>query len=215
MQRDGPGLGVEMKTSGWVISNRSTTATSRYAADYSMDPRLVGVGYDGPLHLNVGSGVNPIPSAKNVDIQAMPGANEHWDFREPWPHPDNSFDKVTLFHCLEHVTPTQALAVAREAFRVLHPKGLLIAEVPDLDGMVRELSQGNYGMLVGPLYGGYDAPMDAHLFGYTASSLALLCHLAGFIRLVTGPGKDYHAPQMPTIRVEAVKVEPRNLEVKA
>lgn len=184
----------------------------RFLVDCGMDRRLRQVATEGTEILNVGCGVNPIPAAVNIDIQEFPGVDAAFDFTQPWPLADCSFDKVTMFHCLEHVPPAMALTVVREACRVLRWNGLFIAEVPDIDGLCRELVQGNYGMMSGAIFGGWDAPPDSHKFGYTASSLGLLCHLAGFIRLLTKPGTDYHAQQMPTVRVEAVKVPTRQLK---
>ena len=195
-----------------VLANRRGSFVSpRFEVNYALDPRLYRVGVDGPELLNVGSGVNPIPAAVNVDLQPFDGVDLTFDFTKPWPLKTTSYDKITMFHCLEHVPPRQALDVVTEAFRVLRWSGVFIAEVPDIDGLCRELVAGNYGMQIGAIFGGYDAPEDAHKFGYTASSLALLCHLAGFIRVLTKPGLDYHAAQMPTVRVEAVKVQSRAL----
>lgn len=182
----------------------------RSPVDITMDPRLQYIGYDGPSHLNIGSGVNPIPGATNVDIQPFLGVNLTFDFREPWPINDAAYDKVTMFECLEHTDPWRAFGAVKEAFRVLKVAGVFIVEVPDIDGMCQELLNGNYGMLTGGIYGGYENPADGHFFGYTKSSLALMCHLAGFIRVVSGPGKDYHRVQIPTLRVEAVKVSKRD-----
>src|SRR5262245_43177127 len=45
--------------------------------------------------------------------------------------PNQSFDIVTLFHVMEHVTnPRSVLA---ETFRILKPKGSLILQVPNID----------------------------------------------------------------------------------
>ena len=212
MENEAPvSLTAEINQHKARIYRRALSLKSQFPVDADMSPRLDRVGVGGPDHLNVGSGVNPIPGAFNVDIQKFQGVDVCFDFAQPWPLDDETWDKVTLFHCLEHVPPLKALEIVKEAYRVLRPEGLLIVEVPDIEGMCREVVAGNYGMLVGPLYGGYDAPFDAHRFGYTTSSLALLCHLGGFVRLLTGAGTDYHSAQMPTIRCEAVKIPPRAL----
>lgn len=192
-----------------VALQRGQTHTAKLPAKSTMTSRLTYIGFDGPTHLNLGSGVNPLPGAVNVDLQPFVGVDLTFDFREPWPLGDETYDKVTMFHCLEHVPVEQALRVVQEAYRVLRYSGVLIAEVPDIDGMARELIAGNYGMLQGAIYGGNDDPRDGHYFGYTTSSLALLAHLGGFVRVWTGPGTDYHAHQLPTIRVEAAKVQRR------
>jgi predicted SAM-dependent methyltransferase len=187
---------------------------AQFPVDITVDPRLTYNAVDGPEILNLGSGVNPIPAAVNVDVQNFPGVDLTFDFTQfPWPIADHAYDKVTLFHCLEHVPPLVALDVLKEARRVMRDLGHLIVEVPDIYRMCQNVVNGDYGMLIGALYGGHDAPQDAHRFGYTESSLALLCHLAGFPRVVTKPGTDYHAVQMPTLRVEAVKLPHRDTVV--
>lgn len=183
-----------------------------WPVDYSMDPRLTFIGYDGPDHLNIASGVNPIPGAVNVDLQAFGAVQLTFDFRKPWPIEDATYDKVTMFECLEHVSPVEAFAAVCEARRVLRPNGLLIIETPDIVKCCQAVLDGNVGVIGGGMFGGWDAPPDHHLYGYTTHSLALLCHVAGFLRLVTGPGKDYHAVQIPTVRVEAVKSATRDLK---
>lgn len=188
----------------------ATLQGPRFPVSIDLDERLRFNGVSGPECLNIGSGVNPIPGAVNVDLQKFPGVDLTFDFTQPWPLEDTSYDKVTMFHCLEHVPPLVAFAVLKEAHRVLRANGVLIAEVPDIVGMCRNVVNGDFGMLIGGIYGGYDNPVDAHKFGYTESSLALLCHLAGFMRLVTKPGSDYHSFQLPTIRVEAVRLADRN-----
>ncbi len=176
-----------------------------FPVDVSRDPRLQYIAYDGPEILNIGSGVNPIPGAVNVDLREGLGANLQFDILEPWPLDDKRFDKVVMFQVLEHVTPTQSLPVVKEAYRVLRPNGLLIVETPDMRGMCREWLDGNVGVMVGGIFGGYGHPTAAHRYGWTADALGLLVILAGFERFVTGPGKDYHAGQISTVRVEAVK----------
>lgn len=191
----------------YFIDGRGYSAP--FPVETDVNPRLQYIGVDGPVTLNIGSGVNPIPGAINCDLQPFPGVNKIFDFTQPWPADPACVDKVTMFQCLEHVPPLIAFEVVKEAYRVLRPTGVLIVEVPDMRGMCQEYLNGNAGMLVGAIFGGYDHPADAHRYGYTADSLALLCHLAGFGRVYTGPGTDYHAGQIPTLRIEAVKLLPR------
>lgn len=181
-----------------------------WPVDTTMDARLTYNGMDAPECLNIGSGVNPLPGAVNVDLQAFEGVDLTFDFTQPWPIADTSYDKVTMFHSLEHAPPLVAFQMLKEAHRVLRGMGVIIIEVPDIVGMCQAVVDGDFGMLIGGIYGGYDQPQDGHFFGYTKSSLAMMCHLAGFLRLVTKPGTDYHAVQIPTIRCEAVKVPTRD-----
>ena len=176
----------------------------RFPLDYRMDPRLELVSYEGPNVLNVGAGINPIHGAVNADSVQKPGIDVVMDVTQAWPFPDGIFDKVLAFHIIEHIEAEQALHFFREAYRVLRPAALLIVECPDIVGLARELLDGNYAALR-YIYSHNRAPGDMHRWGYDASSLAALATACGFQRTLTKRGTDYHAVQMSTVRLEAVR----------
>jgi SAM-dependent methyltransferase len=82
--------------------------------------------------------------------------------------PDASFDLVTMWHVLEHLTnPLAALVQIR---RVLRPGGRLVLEVP------------NFGSLWSRVFGRFWFPLELpfHLFHFSAASIRELLTAAGF-----------------------------------
>jgi 2-polyprenyl-3-methyl-5-hydroxy-6-metoxy-1,4-benzoquinol methylase len=81
---------------------------------------------------------------------------------------DDSFDIVTLFHVMEHVTnPRQVLA---EVERILKPSGRLVIQVPNIGSWQYRL--------FGATWYGLDIPR--HVIDYSATSMQQLLNRAGF-----------------------------------
>jgi len=81
------------------------------------------------------------------------------------PFPDHSFDVVTMWHVLEHLTDPKA--VLRRLFELLRPDGVLVIEVPNLNCLVRK---------------SYQVPLtvNLHLYHFSATTLSSLVAAAGF-----------------------------------
>lgn len=99
--------------------------------------------------------------------------------------PENSFDVVRLAHVLEHVpSPLETVRAIRE---ILRPGGALVVMVPN------KASLG--AALFGPDWYPIQAP--AHLWHFSADSLAALLHRAGFVvessECLTWGGCLYHS----------------------
>ena len=74
-------------------------------------------------------------------------------------YPDNNFDVVTLWHCLEHIQGSRALLTTLQ--RILKKNGLLIIEVPLFSSWQAKLSGGKWFHL--------DAPR--HFYHFSTKSL--------------------------------------------
>jgi 2-polyprenyl-3-methyl-5-hydroxy-6-metoxy-1,4-benzoquinol methylase len=81
---------------------------------------------------------------------------------------DASFDMITLFHVLEHVTdPHEMMA---QVHRLLTPGGRIVLQVPNIDSWQRKI--------FGPYWYGLDIPR--HVINYSPSAMFKLLRTAGF-----------------------------------
>jgi len=82
--------------------------------------------------------------------------------------PDQSFDVVTLFHVMEHVTnPREVLA---EVFRILRPGGAIVLQVPNIDSWQFKLFGGKW----------YGLDIPRHVIDYSKDAILKLLADAGF-----------------------------------
>ncbi len=102
--------------------------------------------------------------------------------------PEDSFQAVTMFYVLEHLSdPLAALVRIR---RVLKRKGSLILRIPHTTPIVRLLS------LLGITNNLYDTPF--HLYDFSPQTATLLLEKAGFCGIRVTPG----SPTLPERSVE-------------
>jgi 2-polyprenyl-3-methyl-5-hydroxy-6-metoxy-1,4-benzoquinol methylase len=89
--------------------------------------------------------------------------------------PDRSFDVVTLFHVMEHVTnPRQLLA---EVSRILKPDGVIVLQVPNIDSWQFRVFRGRW----------YGLDIPRHVIDYSQGSIWKLLTDSGFL-----PGRTKH-----------------------
>lgn len=97
-----------------------------------------------------------------IPVQAGPAETEmqHWS--------DNTFDVVTIWHVLEHLS--DPLLVVKEIYRVLKPGGTLLLEAP------------NYGSFWSALFGRFWFALEVpyHLYHFQPATLERLLRQAGF-----------------------------------
>jgi len=176
-----------------------------YPLNPMMDRRLLRIGYDGSRILNLGAGINPIEGATNHDLYPKAGIQLTFSVTDiPWPISDGEYEKVLAFHLIEHIPIENLNSFFQEVKRVLVPGGVFIAETPDIGMLCKEYLSGNMNALRF-IYSRATPPGDAHVWGHTAESLATLAYANGFAFALTKPGTDYHADQMGTVRLEAVR----------
>jgi len=80
----------------------------------------------------------------------------------------SAFDLVTLFHVMEHVTDPRA--VLAEVRRILHPKGRVVLQVPNIESWQAKLC--------GVRWYGLDVPR--HVINYSSQSMERLLADSGF-----------------------------------
>ena len=87
------------------------------------------LGQASPLRLHLGSGGHELPGWVNVDLVGM--GSDRWNTTSRLPFPDGSADAAFLEHVLERFPLETVLAMLAESRRVLTPRGILRAGVPD------------------------------------------------------------------------------------
>ena len=88
--------------------------------------------------LNFGCGSRISPDWINIDFHSTVPGVQRANLLAGFPFEDSFFDAVYSSHVLEHFTPSQALSLMTECYRVLKPNGILRTVVPDLEGTCRE-----------------------------------------------------------------------------
>ncbi|HTW56758.1 MAG TPA: methyltransferase domain-containing protein [Terriglobales bacterium] len=110
----------------------------------------------GEIKINIGCGLSGIAGWHNLDnsptitlsripflnrllkTPAWPRDVQRCDVRNGLRFADGTVRHIYSSHAFEHFTPTEALAIAKECFRVLAPEGTLRIVVPDLELIARE-----------------------------------------------------------------------------
>ena len=79
--------------------------------------------------LDIGCGKRKLPGSVGIDIMKDSQADIVWDLNSfPWPIEDNSFDKISCSHILEHLQ--DVVKVMEEIHRVAKPGAKVDIEVP-------------------------------------------------------------------------------------
>lgn len=152
------------------------------------------------LSVNIGSGGKGLEGW--VNIEGLPAADSvlTLDVRRPLPLADGSAVRVLAEHIMEHLDfRSDALALAREAHRVLAPGGVFRVVVPDCERYIRAYVARDQTAFA-DLGWDIDQPADdiftpmhivnhqfhqegEHLFGYDFETMMLLLQKAGFSRV--------------------------------
>jgi predicted SAM-dependent methyltransferase len=143
------------------------------------------------LHLGCGRVIHP----KFVNVDLLPAGHVHFIQRiDSLPcFKDGSADLIYASHCLEHFSHWKTHQILREWCRVLKPGGVLRLSVPDFDKLLRiyAASGDNISVILGPLMGGQDYPLNFHGAVFTKHRLSSLLQEAGFSNCREwAPGSD-------------------------
>jgi 2-polyprenyl-3-methyl-5-hydroxy-6-metoxy-1,4-benzoquinol methylase len=115
-------------------------------------------------------------------------------------HPDHSFDVVTMWHVLEHVTDPKRYL--REIHRILKPSGLLVIAVPNVNDYIMQVA---YRLVKGrPLKLFSKDDREIHLYHFSAETLRNYLRKTGFECLKISP--DYGITEYSKKVVNAIAV---------
>lgn len=117
-------------------------------------------------------------------------------------YPDHSFDVVTMWHVLEHVTdPNTYLS---EIYRILKPHGLLAMAVPNVNNLVMQLA---YRIFKGRKLKYYcKHEREVHLYHFSPATIKIYLEKAGFECLRISP--DYGIIDLPKKFTNMIAVIP-------
>jgi SAM-dependent methyltransferase len=101
--------------------------------------------------------------------------------------PESSFNAVTMFYVLEHIT--DPLKTLRKVFSLLVPGGSVVIRIPHTTPLVRLLSALNIKNNL------YDAPF--HLYDFSPSAAARILKQSGFVNIKVAPGEPTRPHRIP------------------
>lgn len=138
-----------------------------------------------PLRLHLG-GEKVMPGWSIVNIQPGPGVDYIGSVTDLSAFGDATVSEIYASHVYEHLDYRGELQAAfKEAYRVLRPRGVLRAAVPDLMAVCELFinpannSQQRHDLMQ-VLYGGQSNPFDYHKVGFSPDLLAWYLSEAGF-----------------------------------
>jgi predicted SAM-dependent methyltransferase len=101
--------------------------------------------FEPPYRLHLACGTVHLPGWINIDRDPVSTiVDVSWDLRRPLPIADNSAELVHHEHFLEHLTPSDGVALLRECRRLLMPGGVLRVAMPDLTECVRQYYENDW-----------------------------------------------------------------------
>lgn len=178
--------------------------------------------------LQIGAQCNSIDGWLNVDIHPKDNAVAYMDATEAFPLPDNSLDYIFSEHMIEHVTLEGGTTMLQECYRTLKPGGKVRIATPDMQTLVRVLSEPNDPAVQGYIrfyidrFVGAGIPYDpaymintlfyqfGHRFIYNETTLAHVLKQAGFKnvrRCAVGQSDD---PELRNIEQHATEIGEQN-----
>lgn len=152
-----------------------------------------------------------------VDLFIKGPGISNWDIEVLDEIPDEWLEEIYTSHALEHISHRKVLDVLKLWARKLQKGGKITVIVPDLMYAFKQLRavdndqvpNGLYNQMFGlhsPLsiiYGGQGQPGEYHLGGFTAYSLTVILHDAGFVDIQVDTRYEDH--QMDSLIATAQK----------
>lgn len=180
----------------------------------NIDPNIVRLTHklrlkdEGPLKLHLGCGNEHLEDYVNIDWRKTGATDLVCDIRD-LPYDNNSVDLIETYHVIEHLPRYDLPEAFEEWSRILKPEGCLIIECPDFDEIAERYLEGDEKQLDG-IFGLQRFKGDTHYFGYNFKRLSKMVRDYGFLRIAKKDARDYHAKEMPCIRIECTKVAERD-----
>ena len=151
---------------------------------------------DTPLRLNLGCGPVHLEGYVNIDGFPTPlrghtesAADRHL-MVEQLDYPPNSVDEIYTSHTVEHLSRAQILKAFPLWLDILRPGAKLIVEVPDVEGIARQLlrhrREEDKDLYYYLLFGTQEFEGEFHKTGWTFARLKRALTHVGFVNFVDG-----------------------------
>lgn len=158
------------------------------------------------MKINIGCGYNRLDGWLNLDASPDSAADRLMAAHD-LQLSANSASEIKALQLVEHLGFFRSKYFLSECWRVLRPGGLLLLELPDVEGTFRAFLDGDHAAreaALGWVYGA-ETPGMGHVYCPPAELLRELLGEAGFeVRAVS---RFLFQPHRPALRVEAVKEE--------
>ena len=142
-------------------------------------------------------GVDPSEKAVNNGIKR--GLKLHLGFLNDIAFDDNSFDAITLYEVIEHVS--EPIALLNECARILRPNGVLLIGTGNTDSWTRQIRKSKWDFFDMKHHGG-------HVSFFSPKSLKYLASKTGFsvVKVVTHSVKFFEKCELPSVFYRTTKV---------
>jgi len=167
-----------------------------------------------PIRFNMGAGNDKLEGYISVDKNSKDADLKVDVLRMELP--PNATEEILASHLIEHLPQHRAPEILEKWYRTLKPKGKLVLETPDFEGLCKDfLEQKEEGkfMTMACIFGAAveedteeAQEMGAkypHLWGYTPKTLTELCKTVGFKNIKILPPTGKHPGK--NFRLEAIK----------
>ena len=198
----------------WPSINSSMRFTKRKTRDINNLAKLLGKNHSNIHILDVGcsngsfvsianslglrsEGVDP---SKNAIADGLKKRLKlHTGFLDEVAFPDNSFDAITLYEVIEHVSDSSSLFT--ECARILRPNGILLVGTGNVDSWTCRIKKHNWDFFNMQKHGG-------HINFFSPKSLSILAPRIGFIvvKTETSSVKFFEKDEIPVGTYRAFKV---------
>ena len=139
------------------------------------------------------------PSEKAVNDGKRRGLKLHAGFLNDVAFDNSSFDAITLYEVIEHVS--EPIALLNECARILRPNGVLLVGTGNIDSWTRKIQKNKWDFFDMKKHGG-------HISFFSPKSLNILASQTGFsvVKIITHSVKFCEKGELPYVLYRTIKL---------